>query len=392
MFTGRAANGRPGRRKVTAADGVDNAKDGFLAAPRMAKRTANRGGAGDVAARLDGVADAFEAGEFEAALATVDALLALEPELPEALHYRAAALTELGRLEEAGRAYGQALRAAPEDLEILLGAADCLVCRTGEDREAVEEGLSLCARGRKLAQKADDVEMLYEFLLLEGMGLNQMGECESALASLDAALGHMPRSRDAQLERGIALFELCRFTQAQESFERVLKDAPDEPWAHHYLGLMAERRGDAREAKKRFQKAEAEAPEEFPPPVALGEEAFDRAVEDAVKALPGHVKQYLDNVTLAVEDLPSDEDLMGQQPPLSPSILGVFRGTPVGERHSIMGNFDPYPASIVLYQKNLERFARTREELIEQIGITVMHEVGHLMGLDEDDLWERGLD
>ncbi len=46
----------------------------------------------------------------------------------------------------------------------------------------------------------------------------------------------------------------------------------------------------------------------------------------------------------------------------------------------------------MLYQRNLERFARTREELIEQIGITVMHEVGHLIGLDEDDLWERGLD
>jgi predicted Zn-dependent protease with MMP-like domain/Flp pilus assembly protein TadD len=358
----------------------------------MVKRTAKRAGADDVEVRLDRVADAFEAHDFAAALAGAEALLAQAPELPEALHYRAAALVELGRVEEAGRAFGQALRAAPEDLEILLGAADCLVCRAGEDREAVEEGLGLCARGRKLAQKADDVEMLYEFLLLEGMGLNQMGECESALASLEAALGHMPRSVDAQLERGIALFELCRFPQAQDAFERVLKDMPDEAWAHHYLGLMAERRGDVREAKKRFQKAQALAAEEFPPPVSLGEEAFDRAVEDAVKALPAQVKQYLDNVTLAVEDLPSDEDLMGQEPPLSPSILGVFRGTPVGERHSVLGDFDPFPASIVLYQKNLERFARTREELLEQIGITVMHEVGHLMGLDEDDLWERGLD
>jgi len=97
-------------------------------------------------------------------------------------------------------------------------------------------------------------------------------------------------------------------------------------------------------------------------------------------------------VTIAVEEIPKDEDLLGESPPLSPCILGVFRGSPVGERHSIMGGFDPYPASIVLYQKNLERFARTREELIEQIGITVMHEVGHLMGLDEEDLWERGLD
>jgi predicted Zn-dependent protease with MMP-like domain len=342
--------------------------------PRMGKRTSKRAPS-DVEVRLDG-----------------EALLAEVPEFPEALHWRAAALTELGQVEEALEAYGRALKAAPEDLELLLGAAECLVCRVGDDREAVEEGLSLCTRGKKQAQRAGDVELVFEFLLLEGTGLNQVGECAKALVSLEAALGHVPKSVEARLERAIALFELCRFPEAQVAFEEVLRDTADEPWSHHYLGLLAERRGEAKEARKRFAKAQALAPEEFPPPVELGEEAFDKAVEDAVKALPGHVKEYLDNVTIAVEEIPKDEDLLGEAPPLSPCILGVFRGSPVGERNSIMGGFDPYPASIVLYQKNLERFAKTREELIEQIGITVMHEVGHLMGLDEDDLWQRGLD
>ncbi|MCE9673452.1 metallopeptidase family protein [Myxococcus stipitatus] len=357
----------------------------------MEKRTAKRPGTGAPKARLEAITDAFEAGDFEAALERADGLLSDAPELPEALHFRAAALTELGRLEEAGQAYGQALRVAPEDLEILLGAADILMCRTEDDREAVEEGLGLCARGKRLAQREDDVEMLYEFLLLEGLGLNQVGECARALVSLDAALSHMPRSVDARLERSIALFELCRFEEAQAAFEALLKDSADVPWAHHYLGLLAERRGDGAEARRRFARAQHLAPEEFPPPVELAEAEFDRAVEDAVKALPQHAKQYLDNVTIAVEDIPSDEDLLGQEPPLSPCILGVFRGLAVGER-SVMDTYVDFPASIVLYQKNLERFARTREELIEQIGITVMHEVGHLMGLDEDDLWQRGLD
>jgi predicted Zn-dependent protease with MMP-like domain len=345
----------------------------------------------DVEERLDGVARAFESEDFEGALAQAEALLKEAPGHPEALHYRAAALATLGQLEEAVQGYQQALKASPDDLELMLGAADFLICRMGEDREAVEEGLTLCGRGRKQAERAEDVELVYEFLLLEGMGLNQVGECERALASLDAALEHMPRSVDARVERGIALFELCRFKDAQAAFERLLKDAPDEAWAHHYLGLMAERRGEVKEAKKRFAKAEALLPEEFPPPVELSEEEFDQALEAAVKALPEHVKGYLDNVTISVEDIPSDEDLMDQSPPLSPSILGVFRGTPVGER-SVTNAYDHFPAAIVLYQKNLERFARTREELIEQIGITVMHEVGHLVGLDEDDLWERGLD
>jgi predicted Zn-dependent protease with MMP-like domain len=218
-----------------------------------------------------------------------------------------------------------------------------------------------------------------------------VGECEAALASAEAALTHVPRSVEAQLERALALFELCRFDEARTAFERVLEDEAEEPWAHHSLGLLAERRGDTKEAQRRFARAQGIAPEEFPPPVHLSEEDFDKALEDAVKALPEHVKGYLDNVTIAVEDLPSDEDLLAEKPPLSPAILGVFRGTPVGER-SVMNAADHFPAAIVLYQRNLERFARTREELIEQIGITVMHEVGHLIGLDEEDLWERGLE
>ncbi|WP_224361065.1 metallopeptidase family protein [Hyalangium versicolor] len=357
----------------------------------MGKRTAKRAGPGDVEARLEGVARAFETEEFEDALTQADALLAQAPGQPEALHYRAAALAELGRAEEAAQAYHRALKANPEDLEIILGAADFLICRRGEDREAVEDGLALCGRGRGLAEHADDVELVYEFLLLEGMGLNQVGESARALARLDEALEHMPRSVDAMVERGIALFELCRFKEANGAFERVLKEASDEPWAHHYLGLIAERRGDMKEAKKRFVKAQALMPEEFPPPVELSEEEFDGALESAVTALPEQVKGYLDNVTISVEDIPSDDDLTGQSPPLSPCILGVFRGTPVGAR-SVTNAYDHFPASIVLYQRNLERFAKTREELIEQIGITVMHEVGHLVGLDEDDLWERGLD
>lgn len=360
--------------------------------PSMGKRTSKRGAPADWEARLEGVAAAFDRGAHQEALAGADALLAEDDSLTEALHWRAAALTELGRLDEALETYSRALKLAPDDLELLLSATECLVGRVGDDREAVEDGLALCARGRKLAQRAGDTELLFEFLLWEGIGLNQVGECARALTSLEAALGHVPRSVEARLERAIALFELCRFGEADAALEELLGDASDEPWAHHYLGLLAERRGDGKGALGHFARARALAPEEFPPPVELGEEAFDKAVEDAVKALPGHVKEYLDNVTLAVEEIPKDEDLMGESPPLSPCILGVFRGSPVGERHSILGTFDPYPASIVLYQKNLERFARTREELIEQIGITVMHEVGHLMGLDEEDLWQRGLD
>ena len=69
----------------------------------------------------------------------------------------------------------------------------------------------------------------------------------------------------------------------------------------------------------------------------------------------------------------------------------MFRGPGYGRG----GAVDPVthlPASIVLFQRNLERFARDREELAEEIRVTLVHEVGHFLGLDEDELYERGLD
>jgi predicted Zn-dependent protease with MMP-like domain len=122
--------------------------------------------------------------------------------------------------------------------------------------------------------------------------------------------------------------------------------------------------------------------------VHLDGAAFDRAVKDAIDALPAHARPHLDNVVITVEPLPSSDEI---KEGLSPTILGVFSGTPVDER-SPVDAMHHQTARITLYQNNLERFARTREELIEEIGVTVLHEVGHLLGLDEDELYERGLD
>jgi predicted Zn-dependent protease with MMP-like domain len=74
-------------------------------------------------------------------------------------------------------------------------------------------------------------------------------------------------------------------------------------------------------------------------------------------------------------------------PPFPPTILGLYRG-PVGRAPAP----DDEPSSIVLYRKNLARAVKTRVELTEQIRDTLLHEIGHLEGLDEDDLRRRGME
>src|SRR5690606_9296729 len=182
-----------------------------------------------------------------------------------------------------------------------------------------------------------------------------------------------------------------RFDEAASAMEALGRDLPDEPWVHHTLGLIAERRGDHAAARTAFDRAHQLDPDAFPRAIELGEDAFDAAVQDALDRLPDFAQEALENTPVAVEPLPSDEDLLSADPPLSPTILGLFRGQALPHRE-LMNPTDHCPATVLLYQKNLERFARTREELLEQIGITVLHEVGHLLGLDEDDLAARGLE
>lgn len=348
----------------------------------------------ETAGVLDGAADAFEDGRFEDALAGAEEALRAAPRSLPALHYRAAALAELGRTEEAREAYERALAEGKDDPELLLGAADFHV-NLGQDdepdRERVERGIELARRGAKLARKAGNAELAAELAFVEGAGLSQLGRAREALERLDAAEAGLPDCVDVLLEKGFALYELCRFAEARRTLQRAEKRDAEEPWTQHYLGLVAERQGQAEEARRRFARARKLAPEEFPKGVALSQAAFDEAVEAALGSLPEAVRRYLSNVAITVEDIPSDEDLLASDPPLSPAILGLFRGAPWGQKAS-MDPWSHFPSSIVLFQKNLERFARSRADLVEQIGVTLIHEVGHFLGLDEDELYERGLD
>lgn len=350
--------------------------------------------------RVDALVEAeraLEARDPATALSCADRAIDDDPGSVPALHYRAAALAELGRLDDAVEAYAAALKAGPGDADVLFGAADLYISRLAEDRELIEEGLELCRRGVRRARKLGDKEMAAEFALLEAVALNQLGSPRDALVRLEEAAEVFPGDPDVFVERGMALFELCRFAAAQKALRQVLHKRPDDAWAHHYLGLILEREGSA-EAARHFRRARRLASEEFPAPVELSSAQFDQAVEDALARLPERIRSYLKNVAITAEDLPSSEDLTSSDPPLAPTILGVFRGQSLAEQrrfHDYLGTADPWnyqPSSIVLYQRNLQRFARTREELIEQIGITLIHEVGHFLGLDEDELRERGLE
>ena len=333
---------------------------------------------------------ALDRGAPEAALPHLSYLEARVPEDPELALLKAGVHFLSDRPDEAIAILEAAHARHPGDLGVWVALAGALVTEEG-DRRRIEEGLELAARGIKRARKMGAAGPELALLQILGTGHNTLGESRAALAALDAALALDPDHPDSRLERALALFELCRFDEAESALIALLQELPDAPWVHHTLGLIAERRGDEAAARDAFARAHELDPEDFPRAIELGEEAFDAAVQDALDRLPDFAQVALENTPVAVELLPSDEDLLSSDPPLSPTILGLFRGQALPHRE-LMNPADHFPATVLLYQKNLERFARSREELLEQIGITVLHEVGHLLGLDEDDLAERGLE
>lgn len=328
--------------------------------------------------------DAFQGGELEDAMALCNQVLELEAAQPDALEMKGLALGELGDFEDADELFEQLLAKHPRRVTALIGAADVKIRLPGDDRERIGEGLDLLERAERIAKQ--DEHLSIEIWLLRGVAYNQLGDHEDALDAFARVLHLDPDHVEARLEQAMAFFELGRFDEAKKAFGKLAREEPDEPWAHHYLGLIAERRNENPEPL--FAKARELAPDEFPPPVKLTAEAFDRAVADAVAALPEHARPHLENTIITVEPLPGDDEI---REGLSPTILGVFDGTPIDERLDTASQHHQ-TARITLFQKNLERFARTREELLEEIRITVLHEVGHLLGLDEDELYDRGLD
>ena len=324
----------------------------------------------------------FERGQYEEALECAREASRLDEGSVAAHHFRGAALAELNQLDEARTAYSRALALDPDDSEVLRSAADLYVRRLG-GRDDLELALQYVKRALPRAQKSRDRMLQKELYLLQAMALDDLGRPGEALASSTRSLEFDPHDREARRERGVSLFELCRFDQAKQELQRLAAEEPD-AWAEHYLGLIAERAQDDIAAISHFQRAQKIDIEAFKPTEQTTPGTFAKLVQDEVDKLPDTIRQGLSHSEFAVEELPDVSDLVATDPPLSPGILGLFRPPPDGAP----AEAKPY---IILYRKNLSRAAHTAAELRREVRDTLLHEVGHLNGEDDEQLRDRGL-
>ena len=216
---------------------------------------------------------------------------------------------------------------------------------------------------------------------LEGEEASYLAACAHfGLGELETALtmcGHASQLGETRYLEAVILLRLVRVDEALASAQRAVELEPDWADSHHLLGLVRTQRGEIEQADQSFQRAWELAPEDLKKPFRLAPEAFDRAVEEALGLLPEEFAKYLDNVEVAVEDVPTQE-LMAWGSTFDD--LGVYIGESIQ-----WGDWD-FPDRILLFQRNLENISPDRETLIQEIRDTVLHEVGHHMGLREDEL------
>lgn len=112
--------------------------------------------------------------------------------------------------------------------------------------------------------------------------------------------------------------------------------------------------------------------------INISSDDFEALVSDELDALPDEMVAGLDNVIFMVEDEPEDGS----------DLLGVYEGISLPERGDY--GFAPLPDRIVLFQGPLSRMCDDLDDLRDEIHITLVHEIAHFYGIDDDELHALG--
>jgi len=250
------------------------------------------------------------------------------------------------------------------------------------DRDDPETALDLAVDALRAADEPD------AFLhYLAGRALLDLGRPDAAIGHLERSARIDPDDPDYAADFALALFRACRFDESLRRLDSPPLAADDDRADLRELrGLLLERRGRFDDADREFERAHALDPDGFPKPTRLARERFEDEVRRAAEQLPDSFRKHLDEVAVTVEDIPSTEILTDGDPPFDPAeLLGLFVGTSLPEL-SHLGPGGELPPRILLFRRNLERYASDAEDLREQIAVTLYHELGHYLGMDEDDL------
>ena len=345
---------------------------------------------------LDQAMEASHGGRIEEALAWLDEALRVHPDGAEAHNGRGEILWDDGRVDEALIEFDRAILADGKFIAAHLNRIELLIEELGEFATAVRLADELLA-GRPQLPRPDRA-LQAEVYYLKSKALFYQDDLEGSLFLVRRAAKAGGELGLYCAFEGQVLFELGHYQEAKRVLERGVAIDPDSAHTLYHLGLVLERLEDEgvdagapgvglENAEQAFTRANSLEPQQFPLPISLEEPVFARSVDEALANLPRSIRERIEGVSVVIEDFPTPELVRDER--ISPQTLGLFMGIP---RTEAMLTDQPLDLDrILLFKRNLEKICRDEEDLIDQIQITVRHEVGHYLGLDEDDLERLGL-
>lgn len=115
---------------------------------------------------------------------------------------------------------------------------------------------------------------------------------------------------------------------------------------------------------------------------------FDAIVVEALRDLPAAYAQCLEEVAIEVRQRPTKQQLRSVELEDDDLLMGLYHGRPRTNRS--VNDGPSLPDIIFIFQEDIELVSDSRADLVREVRITVLHEIGHHFGLDEDDLDEVG--
>jgi len=212
-----------------------------------------------------------------------------------------------------------------------------------------------------------------------------------ALAVFAALPSEVREIADFQLVHAGLLRSSGDLPAAERVLQALIALDHEDADAHHMLGDVLEDMGKLERALDHFLETlrlDSQASAEHSAEEVEGVlDATLEHLERTVKELPAEWRARLEGVPLLVQRLPSEDMVRAG---LDPRALGLFDGPMHAEAEGI--DCAPAPTRIVLFAENLALDFPDADEFKDQVRITVLHELGHYFGLDEDDMERLGLD
>ena len=113
-------------------------------------------------------------------------------------------------------------------------------------------------------------------------------------------------------------------------------------------------------------------------PVQMGPERFENLVSEALDLIPPDLAAAMDNVVVLVVD----------RHPQDPELLGLYEGIALTERDSSYAG--ALPDTVTIFRESLLEICETEQDVVEEVAITVIHEMAHHFGIDDERLHELG--